>query len=119
MRDLAVRTSRFKPLQTFLYLHSSSLSPTCSAIPLEYYESFAREHKYGLATQTFGPWMGDEGKALLVNLVLGGLAAVALFAIVRKLSKTWWIWGSQLWPWSSRWLLSPSAPSTCSPSSTK
>jgi STE24 endopeptidase len=38
--------------------------------------------------------MGDEGKALLVNLVLGGLVAVALFAIVRKLSKTWWIWGA-------------------------
>jgi STE24 endopeptidase len=29
-----------------------------------------------------------------VNLVLGGLVAVALFAIVRKLSKTWWIWGA-------------------------
>ena len=36
----------------------------------------------------------DEGKALLVNIVLGGLAAVLLFAIVRKLRKTWWIWGS-------------------------
>jgi STE24 endopeptidase len=38
--------------------------------------------------------MGDEGKAILVNLVLGGLAAVVLFAIVRKLTKSWWIWGS-------------------------
>ena len=28
--------------------------------------------------------MGDEGKALLVNLVLGAIVAVVLFAIVRK-----------------------------------
>ena len=38
--------------------------------------------------------MGDEGKALLINMVLGGFAVVLLFAIVRKLKKTWWIWGS-------------------------
>jgi STE24 endopeptidase len=38
--------------------------------------------------------MGDEGKALLINMVLGGLAAVLLFAIVRKLKRSWWVWGS-------------------------
>jgi STE24 endopeptidase len=38
--------------------------------------------------------MGDEGKAFFLNLLLGGLAAVALFAIVRRLRRTWWIWGS-------------------------
>jgi STE24 endopeptidase len=38
--------------------------------------------------------MGDEGKSLLLNVVLGGFAAVLLFAIVRKLRKTWWVWGS-------------------------
>ncbi len=94
MRDLAVRTTRFKPLQTFLYFAQFTVVIYVLGYPLEYYEGFAREHKYGLATQTFGPWMGDEGKALLVNLVLGGLVAVALFAIVRKLRTTWWIWGA-------------------------
>ncbi len=94
MRDLAVRTSRFKPLQTFLYFAQYMVVTYVLGYPLEYYEGFAREHKYGLATQTFGPWMGDEGKAFLVTLLLGGLVAVALFAIVRKLSKTWWIWGA-------------------------
>ena len=27
--------------------------------PLGVYEGYFREHKYGLATQTFGPWMGE------------------------------------------------------------
>jgi STE24 endopeptidase len=53
-----------------------------------------REHQYGLATQSFGPWMGDEVKALLVNLVLGAVAVVVLFAIIRKLPRTWWLWGA-------------------------
>jgi STE24 endopeptidase len=94
MRDLAERITRFKWLQTFLYWIQYLLLTTLLGFPLEFYENFVREHKYGLATQSFGPWMGDEGKALLVNLVLGGLAVVLLFAVVRKLRQTWWIWGA-------------------------
>ena len=72
-------------LQTFLYWVQYLVLTTVLGFPLEFYEGYIREHKYGLATQTFGPWMGDEGKALLVNLVLGGIFVVVLFAIVRKL----------------------------------
>ncbi len=94
MRDLAERITRFRWLQTFLYWVQYLLLTTVLGFPLEFYENFVREHKYGLATQTFGPWMGDEGKAFLVNLVLGGIVVMVLFAIVRKLRNTWWIWGS-------------------------
>ena len=38
--------------------------------------------------------MGDQLKALFVNLVLGGLIAMLLFGVVRRLPRTWWIWGS-------------------------
>ena len=62
--------------------------------PLAIYEGYIREHQYGLANQTFGPWLGDQMKNLAINLVLGGLLVVVLFAIVRKLPRTWWIWGA-------------------------
>ncbi len=94
MRDLAKRITRFKALQTFLYWLQYLLLTSLLGFPLEFYEGFVREHKYGLATQTFGPWMGDEVKSLLVGLILGGVAVVGLFAIVRRLRQTWWIWGS-------------------------
>ena len=94
MRDLAERITRFKWLQTLLYWAQYLLLTSLLGFPLEFYEGFAREHKYGMATQSFGPWMGDEGKGLLVNLVLGGVAMVVLFAIVRRLRNTWWIWGA-------------------------
>jgi STE24 endopeptidase len=94
MRDLAERITRFKGLQTLLYWVQYTLLTTLLGFPLEFYADFVREHKYGLATQTFGPWMGDEGKGLLLELILGGIAVVGLLAIVRKLRQTWWIWGS-------------------------
>src|ERR1035437_2799512 len=92
MRDLAQRITRFKFLQTLVYWVEYLLATTVLGFPLEYYQNFVREHKYGLATQTFGPWMGDEGKSLLLALVLGGIAVAGIYAIVRKLPNTWWIW---------------------------
>ena len=94
MRDLAERITRFHWLQRALYWVQFLLVTTLLGFPWEYYENFVREHKYGLATQTFGPWMGDEVKGLFVNLVAGGIAVMVLFAIVRRLPRSWWIWGS-------------------------
>ena len=94
MRDLAERITRFRWLQTFLYLVFYILAITVLGFPLAVYEGYFREHQYGLATQTFGPWMGDQAKALLVNLLIGGVLGLMLFAIVRRLKRTWWIWGA-------------------------
>jgi STE24 endopeptidase len=94
MRDFAERLTRFKPLQTLIYWTEFSIVTSVLVAPLTVYEGFLRERKYGLATQTFGPWMGDQLKALVVSIVLGGIAAMLLFGVVRRLPKTWWIWGS-------------------------
>jgi STE24 endopeptidase len=94
LRNLAERLSRFKPLQTVHYWAGYLLLTTILFFPLTVYEDYFREHKYGLATQTFGPWMVDQVKLLAVNLVLGAIVTTVLFGIVRKLQKTWWIWGA-------------------------
>ena len=67
---------------------------TILGFPLAVYEGYIREHKYGLATQTFGPWLSDQFKGLLVGIVLGGIIVTLLFGVVRRLPNTWWIWGS-------------------------
>jgi STE24 endopeptidase len=94
MRDLAERITRFKPIHTFLYWVQFLVLTSLLTFPLAVYEGFIREHKYGLATQTFGPWMSDQLKVLGVFVVLGGLLMMALYGIVRRLPRTWWIWGA-------------------------
>jgi len=94
MRTGAERVTRFKPVHTIVYWAQYLLLTSILGFPLSVYEDYFREHKYGLATQTFGPWMGDQLKGLAVNLVLGGILAMLLFGIVRKLQRTWWIWAS-------------------------
>jgi STE24 endopeptidase len=94
MRDWAERVTRFKPLHAFVYWCEFLVVTSILTFPLGVYEDYVREHKYGLARQTFGPWMMDQLKFLLVNAALGGIISVILFGIVRRLPRTWWIWGA-------------------------
>ncbi len=94
MRDLAERITRFKPIQTFIYWAEYSVLTFVLGAPLGIYEGYTRERQYGLATQTFGPWAWDQTKGLMIGIVLGGLLVMALFGIVRRLPRTWWLWGS-------------------------
>lgn len=94
MRDVAERITRFGPLRTVLYWLQYTIVAAILGAPLAIYEGYFREHQYGLATQTFGPWFVDQLKLLLVNLILGALITAMLFGIVRKLPRTWWIWGA-------------------------
>ncbi len=94
MRNLAERIISWRWLQTFIYWLEYLILTTILAAPITIYEGYIREHQYGLANQTFGPWAGEQLKGLAVSVVLGGVLVVVLFAIVRKLPRTWWIWGA-------------------------
>src|SRR5712692_9186050 len=89
MRNLAERITRFKPVQTLIYWAEFLMLTTILSAPLAVYEGFVRERQYGLATQTFGPWLGDQFKILLVNIVLIGILAVLLFGVVRRWPHSW------------------------------
>jgi STE24 endopeptidase len=94
MRDLAERLTRRRPLQTIIYWVQYLIVTALITFPMTVYEGYFREHKYGLATQSFGPWLGDQLKGLMVGLILGGILVTVLYGIVRRLPRTWWIWGS-------------------------
>jgi len=94
MRDLAERIAPRKPLATWLYWAQYSIAVFVLGFPLAVYEGFVREHQYGLSNQTFAAWLIDGCKGLGLNIVLGGLVVMALFGIVRRLPRTWHVWGA-------------------------
>ncbi len=94
MRERAERMSSRPWLQTILYLLQYFAVLGVAGFPLTLYESFFREHQYGLSTQTFAAWMGDLSLDFALDVVMGAIVGSVLYAIVRKLSRTWWIWGA-------------------------
>ena len=96
MRKLAESLTRFHPLQTVLYWIQFIIVVSLLTFPLAVYEGYFREHKYGLLNQSFGPWMGELMISLAVSVVLGAILVVPLFGLVRRLGKSWWVWGATL-----------------------
>jgi Zn-dependent protease with chaperone function len=94
LRELAQRTTRFRPLQTGIYALGYTLLVAVLGFPLNVYRDFFREHKYQLSNQTFGEWMSDLAKGLGVGLVLATLGLMLLYGVLRRTPRTWWIWGA-------------------------
>jgi STE24 endopeptidase len=47
-----------------------------------------------MSNQTLGAWFGEWGKGFVIWFILGGVALVVFYAVVRKLERTWWVWGA-------------------------
>lgn len=93
LRDFAERRTRLRALQVALYAVPYVIITAVLSFPLNVYENYFREHKYGLATQTFGPWFGEQLTGLLVQLVVVTISLIVLYAAFRRAQRTWWIWG--------------------------
>jgi Zn-dependent protease with chaperone function len=94
MRDRGERLTRIPALQTFAYWVQFTLITYVLSFPLAIYRDYFREHQYGLSNLSFGGWLGEEGKGLAVSIILGGFAMMALYAVIRRLQRTWWLWGA-------------------------
>jgi len=94
MRNRARRLVRFGPLQNAFYWVQFLILTALAAFPLTLYRSYFRERAYGLLTQVLPEWLFDQIKGLLVGCLLGALGVMALYGVVRRTPRSWWLWGS-------------------------
>jgi|CXWL01.1.fsa_nt_gi STE24 endopeptidase len=94
MRDFAERRVRNPTLQSAIYALLYIPLSTLLALPLGWYAGFFREHQYGMATQNLPEWLGDQGKGLLVAMILGTLFIAVIYAVFRKTGRNWWVYGT-------------------------
>lgn len=94
LRDFAERLTGFKSLQVALYSIAYIVIAFLIGFPITYYRDFVREHQYGMATQTFGPWFREQLIGLVVALIGVTILLMVLYAVFRRAPRTWWIWGT-------------------------
>lgn len=61
-------------------------------LPLDFYQSFIRQHAYGLSNQSFGQWFGDSLKALMLLLIFVALVVPGTYFFLRKSPRRWWLY---------------------------
>jgi STE24 endopeptidase len=88
------RAKRWRWLQVVLYVIPYGIIVAVLSFPLTVYQGFYREHKYGLATQTFRPWFLEQLQMAIIALIAASVTLVILYAVFRRAPRTWWIWGT-------------------------
>ena len=93
LRTLASHISggRFYPTLV-VYFVLLSLLLFMVELPLSYYVGFAREHVYGLSTQSFSKWAADELKGLGVGVIVGTLVLWVPYLLLARSPRHWWLW---------------------------
>jgi STE24 endopeptidase len=96
LRNWSEHVTAHRGLQTMLYAVVFLVLIWLLSLPLTIYQDYFREHHYGLATQTFLPWFGEQCISLAVAIVLGAPLIALLYWVVRRAGKIWWAWGTGL-----------------------
>ncbi len=94
LRDLAARMTKRPALVAILYFAELSVLLFVVTFPLDVWVDFVREHRYGLSNMSFAAWLADQGKSLLLNVVLVAPLVALLLAFVRAKPRTWWVWAA-------------------------
>jgi len=61
------------------------------SFPVSYYSGFYLEHKFNLSNQTFGKWIWENFKGLLVSLVIGIPILFTFFFFLNYFGSIWWL----------------------------
>ena len=99
MRDWAAAKTRRQTLAVMLYALAFTFVSTLLTLPWTIYTDFVRETQYDLMSQSFGTWLVDQGKALVISMIVFALSFAAIYAAIRRAPRTWWLWGAGI-AWS-------------------
>jgi STE24 endopeptidase len=65
-------------------------------LPWQVYAHWWREKAYGLTSQAFSGWFGEQLIGLVIGIIVTSLFLAAAYAVIRRAPRTWWIWAGGL-----------------------
>ena len=94
MRDIAHGLGSSRWVRVLVYLVFYTALSFVLGFPFAWYDGFAVEHQFGLSNQSFGQWMGEQGKAALLGVVFLGIVPLLwlVYTAIAKSPRRWWLW---------------------------
>src|SRR2546421_3549371 len=90
-RGWAERISRHRFLQALVFTPLLVLTIGVLQLPIDiFHESVSK--LYRISVQSWPSWAADWAKAQLLTIIIGGLLAWILYAVIRKSPRRWWLY---------------------------
>ena len=93
-RSLAEKVSKRAWLVTTITAFLYGLLSAALLLPWTLYTDYFREKQYGLLDQSFGAWASEAAISFAVDIPITLLLVVAVYALIRRAPRTWWLWGT-------------------------
>lgn len=74
------------------FLFAVGLGLSLPMLPLDWYEKFKLEQRFGFNTSTVKVWLTDKVKGLALGIALGYPLIVLVLKLVDWTGKYWWLW---------------------------
>lgn len=78
----------------FLVALAFMIADILLTLPWEMYKSWWRERAFGFSTQSLASWLADSLIQSLISALIIGVAAIAIYALLRSAGRFWWVWAS-------------------------
>ncbi|NBD19651.1 M48 family metalloprotease [Aquabacterium fontiphilum] len=66
-------------------------------LPLDAWNTFRIEQRHGFNRMSWGTWLGDQFKGVLVGVLLGGPIAALILWLMGAAGDLWWLWAWAAW----------------------
>jgi STE24 endopeptidase len=96
---LQVLAGRFTARRSLLiagYVALLSILLSLLSLPLDLWDGYLREQRFGFMNQSLAAWLLDRGKLFAVVLLVKMLVVPILYFMVRRVGRSWWIPGAAL-----------------------
>jgi len=93
-RNLGEKVSKRRGIVTWITAFLYTVVGWLMILPWTIYTEFFREKQYDLLDQTFGAWFGEAMIDFAISLVVIPFLIVAIYAVIRRAPKNWWILGT-------------------------
>jgi Zn-dependent protease with chaperone function len=90
-RDIAEACGKNRFVQALVFVALFLITTGILQLPLDAYQQNI-SLQYGLSVQSWGSWLGDLGKGMLVGLVIFTVAAWGFTGLIRKYPRRWWFY---------------------------
>ncbi len=85
-----------KGLRAFAVTAVYLLAAAVIGLPWSLYSGYFREKSYGRTSQPLGDYLGQQALSLVISTIVGALFLTALYWLIRKAGRRWWLWSGGL-----------------------
>lgn len=96
VRDRVMAKTQRLWIVTWAVAFAYTLASFVLTLPWSIYTGFFRERQYALLNQGFGAWFGEQLTGLAISLIVAPLIVAAIYAVIRRAPRSWWLWGTGL-----------------------